>query len=250
MANDLSNIITFLGGKFDQLAAAVSAQGKKTDETAQRIITTNEQLIAAMDDLTENIEELKGFKSLLSETQKTIKNLPEVNLYPVISKLDAVRKSLTEKTDAQVIEAIHGLTAAFQGFLSSFKTEIKDTFKLDEKQFRELAASSRVGPTIVGGGGGGAMTATHAVMANVSITSADTEYSYAFRAGTVAFYIKLRAQNALMKFAWVSGESGTTYMTIPQNGMQSRPGIDFTGKTIYFQSPVAGGTAEIESYVS
>jgi len=250
MPNDpLSNVITFLGGKFEQLAVAVRAQGEKTNETAERIAKTNEQLIAAIDDLNENVEDLKSVKGFLTETQRTIKNISAVDLAPVVSQLRNVQKSLSEKTDTHVIEALHNMTGVFQSFLSSFKIEIKDTFKLEEKQFRELTASARVGPTMVGGGSG-TMSATHIVMANVSVTNADTEYSYAFPANTVSFYIKLRAQNALLKYAWTSGASGTTYITVPQNGLYSRPGIDLTGKTIYFQSPTASGTVEIESYIA
>jgi len=82
---------------------------------------------------------------------------------------------------------------------------------------------------------------------NTAITSADTEYSYTFPAGTRAFRIKLRALNALLKISFVSGASGSTYITVPYGDfleMRAKVG----GATIYFQSPTASQTAEIKTW--
>jgi hypothetical protein len=82
---------------------------------------------------------------------------------------------------------------------------------------------------------------------NTTITSANTEYSYTFPAGTRAFRIKLEALNALLKVAFVSGESGTNYITIPYGDymeMHAKVG----GATIYFQSPSASQKAQIETW--
>lgn len=79
------------------------------------------------------------------------------------------------------------------------------------------------------------------------MTSADTEYSYTFPAGTRAFRIKLRALNALLKVAFTSGASGSTYITVPYGDyleMHAKVG----GATIYFQSPTASQTAEIKTW--
>lgn len=84
-------------------------------------------------------------------------------------------------------------------------------------------------------------------VANTTMTSADTEYSYTFPEGTKKFRIKLRALNALLKTAFVSGQSGTTYITIPYGDelvMEAKVG----GSTIYFQSPTASQVAEIETW--
>lgn len=84
-------------------------------------------------------------------------------------------------------------------------------------------------------------------IANVSMTSANTEYSYTFPAGTRAFRIKLRALNAQLKIAFVSGESGSTYLTVPYGDfleMKAKVG----GATIYFQSASASQTAEIKTW--
>lgn len=79
------------------------------------------------------------------------------------------------------------------------------------------------------------------------MTSANTEYSYTFPAGTKKFSIKLRALNALLKVAFVSGESGSTYFTVPYGDilvMEAKVG----GSTVYFQSPTASQVAEIQTW--
>lgn len=84
-------------------------------------------------------------------------------------------------------------------------------------------------------------------VANVSVTSANTEYSYQFPAGTKAFRIKLENLNALLKVSFKEGESGSTYITIPYGdflAMKAKVG----GSTIYFQSPSASQTAQIMTW--
>lgn len=79
------------------------------------------------------------------------------------------------------------------------------------------------------------------------MTSADTEYSYTFPTGTRAFRIKLRALNALLKIAFASGESGSSYITVPYGDfleMKAKVG----GATIYFQSPTAAQVSEIKTW--
>ena len=106
--------------------------------------------------------------------------------------------------------------------------------------------------TIRSSGGGVAlasapdMLATNARVANVSL-SAGVEGSYAFPLGTVGFFIKSRDQNVKVQYSWTSGASNTTFLTIPQNGMMSRPGMSFTSKTIYLYNATAT-TIEIEVY--
>lgn len=87
---------------------------------------------------------------------------------------------------------------------------------------------------------------------NLSMPTANTEYSYALPTNTKRFTLKLRAQNAKLKFAFVSGESGTNYIEIPQNDKWVSPdyNLDLDSKTIYMQSSKTGGNqiAEILIY--
>jgi hypothetical protein len=86
---------------------------------------------------------------------------------------------------------------------------------------------------------------------NVAMTNEDTEYSQQLPEGTKAFLLKLRGQGASLKYAYISGRSGSEFVTIPTGS----PGKYLDGvflhenRTLYFQSPVASQVAEIEVWV-
>jgi hypothetical protein len=83
----------------------------------------------------------------------------------------------------------------------------------------------------------------------VSIVSANTEYSQALSSSTKRFSIKLRGF-ADLKLAYVSGQSGTTFITVP--GGSSYEEINLAGTTaltLYFQSPTASQETEIIQWV-
>lgn len=80
---------------------------------------------------------------------------------------------------------------------------------------------------------------------NVAMTSANTEYSYAIPSGVNKILIKLRANNVDLKLSYTSGESGTTYLTIPAGSSKSIDDIK-GGLTIYFQAASASQTLEVE----
>lgn len=81
------------------------------------------------------------------------------------------------------------------------------------------------------------------------MTDAATEYSVTLPAGTVKFEIKLRSSNALLQISFVSGESGTTYITIPYGASYAENDVKAGGKIIYFQSPTASQTAEVKTWI-
>lgn len=85
-------------------------------------------------------------------------------------------------------------------------------------------------------------------IANVTMTSAATEYSYAIPAGTKRFEIKLRSGSALLQLAFTSGASGSTYITIPYGASYAEVDAKAGGLTLYFQSPDAAQVAEIKTW--
>jgi len=81
---------------------------------------------------------------------------------------------------------------------------------------------------------------------NVTLTSADTEYSQLLPQATVKALIRSREGNDI-KLAYVEGESGINYITIPAgSGGKYIENIELFEKTLYMQSPDAGGNVEIE----
>ncbi len=85
-------------------------------------------------------------------------------------------------------------------------------------------------------------------IANVVCILANTEYSYTLPPTTKQFEIGPRGVSTL-KFAVISGASGTTYVTIGSGDTRKFDAISLTlGLTVYFQSTKAGETVEIISW--
>lgn len=92
------------------------------------------------------------------------------------------------------------------------------------------------------------MIGARPTIVNKEMSSAATEISQAIPAAARRFEIKLRSLNALLKLAFVSGESGTIFITIPYGVSYAELNIK-GGMTLYFQSPSASQTAEIKYWV-
>lgn len=80
----------------------------------------------------------------------------------------------------------------------------------------------------------------------VLIALANTEQSYTFPASTKQF--RITVFNGTLKVADTSGQSGTTYYTVPWYGYVADSFLSAVSNTIYFQSPTAGHTIEIRSW--
>ena len=90
-----------------------------------------------------------------------------------------------------------------------------------------------------------AKPSTTLIIYNKSMASANTEYSQALPSGVTKIDVKLRAQNALLKIAFISTESGSKYITIPYGSSFHLENTNLEGKTLYFQSPSASQVCEI-----
>jgi hypothetical protein len=78
---------------------------------------------------------------------------------------------------------------------------------------------------------------------NLTLTNADTEYTHAFGAGIKKICLQARGSVAL-KFAFSSGQSGSTYFTLKAGSAWFEDLIKGPF-TIYLQSPSAGTVVEI-----
>jgi len=84
---------------------------------------------------------------------------------------------------------------------------------------------------------------------NLNLATANTEFSQALNAnGTKLVSIKSRDPNVDMKFTFVSGESGTKFITIFGGSEWFSRGEMKAAKTIRLQCPRAGTIAEIEEW--
>lgn len=85
---------------------------------------------------------------------------------------------------------------------------------------------------------------------NLTLTLADTEYSWIVPASVRKIRVNGRGSVAVVKMAWASGESGTNYTEIQGNTSYCQGGILLSSgadtDTLYFQSETAGAVVEIE----
>ena len=83
----------------------------------------------------------------------------------------------------------------------------------------------------------------------VSMPVAATEYSIALPAGCRQFQIKLRS-SASLQVAYVSGQSGISYITVPRHCFYAESDIKLDGTvTLYVQSPIALQELEVLAWV-
>lgn len=88
---------------------------------------------------------------------------------------------------------------------------------------------------------------TSPMIVNQVAVLSDTEYSYTFPTDTKKISLRARGQ-AKLKLAFVSGSSGTNFITIFPGSKYEEIGLKLTSITAYFQSNKAGETVEILSW--
>jgi hypothetical protein len=91
--------------------------------------------------------------------------------------------------------------------------------------------------------------ATTPTIANISVSLANTEYSYILPVGTKQFTVKDRAGDAKTRIAYIPGATTSTFKTVDMGCTYEIKEIaSTTGLTVYFQSSKASRTIEIESW--
>lgn len=84
---------------------------------------------------------------------------------------------------------------------------------------------------------------------NITLTSANTEYSQALPDGTRSLKFNCRTANAV-RYAFESGKVAAPtapYLTLKRNGKYRSDKNDLTSKTVYFAAGVAGLIVEMEA---
>jgi hypothetical protein len=87
---------------------------------------------------------------------------------------------------------------------------------------------------------------TNPAIVNFNIPMPNTEYNYTLPANTKRFLIKCR-NNGILKLSYVSGQSGTLYLTIPAGSSYREEGIS-SALTLFFQSSKGSEVLEIVSW--
>lgn len=103
--------------------------------------------------------------------------------------------------------------------------------------------------TPAGSGGAPSTTtivgATNPTIAHVTMPVSGTEYSYTVPTGAKQFLVKLQSL-AVLQLAYVSGQSGTTYITVPRGCFYAESDLTLTAPvTLYFQANTATQVLEV-----
>lgn len=82
---------------------------------------------------------------------------------------------------------------------------------------------------------------------NKLVTLANTEVSQVLNANTQHFTIRARGLSRI-RFSFVSGESGTKFITVPKGCTLSQEAVNFTG-VLYLQTDKPNETVEILEWI-
>lgn len=83
---------------------------------------------------------------------------------------------------------------------------------------------------------------------NLSAPTANVEVSHTLQANVNKILVRCRG-NGSIKFAFVSGESATKYITIPKGASYKEDGLLITSGTLYLQTDQNSQTIEILEWV-
>jgi len=110
-----------------------------------------------------------------------------------------------------------------------------------DKTVQEISASSPLAVTSVAG------SAATPTLVNVTLTVANTEYSFLMPNGTQMVEFQARTA-ADVRFAFATGHVAgpvAPYHTLKASDYYSSPPVNMTGQTVYFASTTAGTVVEI-----
>ena len=78
--------------------------------------------------------------------------------------------------------------------------------------------------------------AASGLVTNLVIGVINTEFSHTFQDGIKGFILRSREKTEV-KISFTATESGTDYLTLLPRCVLDQDGLEFTGKSIYIQSP-------------
>lgn len=249
-AHHLKTLVATLK-EISQAVRADVADGEALRKQMMKVV----DLISIAEKILAKIPESQSYKSELASILAAIKALKlevqPTDLSPVVASLEANQEALNALQNAiKSTDARPGIQALTEAILA-LKIQVPNnlTFKLDDTQLRSIRGGSTGGGVTVAG----PLTATSVTIVNRTLALAANEYSYTFPANTLSWTIKLRDQGTLAYYSFTTGKLPTSgdsslYATIPQNFLQSKEGVEWSGKTIYLGAEADGQIAEITVY--
>lgn len=217
-----------------QMVTALDLIGKQLKEDSESEDTNEDKAI---------LESLKSIEKAIYATESEEK---ELDLKPLIKEIAQLRTE-SNTQGKQIVTALTKMCEDMGKLPKSF--DFPKEFKLNTEQLRSIRSS--------GGGGmsfnGELKVATNWTVATKTLTLANTEYSYTFPTNTQSWTLKLRVAGASLFYSSATGKlpvsgDNSTYMTMLPMGARSQDNVEWSGKTIYFESDTAGQVVEIEVF--
>lgn len=222
------------GKAIERQTQVLTRYAEKIDRAVAALSNPNFNVSVATDDLAGELRQIA----------KDVRAFQSPNLSNIEVSLKALYTCM-EKHGHEQTNAIQQGMKEVATVLAALRGKTQDTFKLDDMQFRTLS---------VRGGGGtnpGILAARRVSITNLSMTSANTQYSHTFSANTVAWRIRVREVGDIpVLVAFASGKlptsgDGSAYFTVPAYYVEQNSGMDWGGKTIYVQTASASQVLEI-----
>lgn len=190
------------------------------------------------------LESLKNIEKAIYDTESEEK---ETDLKPLIKEISQLRNE-SNTQGKQIITALTKMCEDIGKLPKSF--DFPKEFKLNTEQLRSIRSSGNSGGMSFNGD---LKVATNWTVATKTLTLANTEYSYTFPTNTQSWTLKLRVAGASLFYSSATGKlpvsgDNSTYMTMLPMGARSQDNVEWSGKTIYFESDTAGQVVEIEVF--
>lgn len=250
VAGENSQDMTRLSSEVAKLVKAVESESSETFllKTMQNILR---QILVSSEKMQKKMESSSDAKEIakLDEIIRAVKankiDVPKVD----VSELKVISTELKTLNRAAKEDKFKGIEtkldnlAAIMEVIAGKKFDFPKTFKLDDMQVRKISS-----------GGSGVQTrgATGYTTDILTLTNANTEYSYTFPANTVSYTFKLRSAGNNLYYASAANQTpanGTDYITLlPGLTARSQDNVEWSNKTIYFESDGAGNVVEIEIF--
>lgn len=241
----------FLGKRLDAIVKAIKDNRVDLSQPIQdqtRILTAAvSQIQAAVNQLhNPSFNVTVDTKTLEKELQSAAASLQTLAL-PSTTKIEKLLSNMLLMMEQDKKASKEHMQQMLDA-IKSINLQIPSTFKLDDMQVRSISSSRMpLNPA--------PLAPRSTTVRNVSMTSANTEYSITLSAGCTGYFIKLRAQNVILLLASATGKlptsgDGSAYIQVPQNGMFSPMNMDIGGKTLYLQTGSASQVCEVQEFIN